>query len=220
MGLAPSKASPRGRPSSACTEHGEKSPVTPLSKPSYRFSSGSSSRRQTGWSEGLQLRIQESHSTRSKKTTEENRTLSASESELKDKAAATDRVLHAFEHKLAKMKTEDDRLAQLESSNRKLREDNLANEEKSRQAVRFSGSPGGDQPAARRLSELYTAALPAMSRYRFAAYPRAWTAKTPGRALPNWSHTECGLDGRTTTCAALRGLNAQASHIQQKIAAK
>jgi chromosome segregation ATPase len=197
------------------TERGQKSPVNAVEQAKLLIQFREQLAAANRSVEGLQLRIQQLQYT-IEKMTEENKTLAASESELKEKAAATDRVLHAFE---AETKTKEDRLAQLESNNRKLREDNLASDEKSRQTARLLH----DLEEINRRREAYLNTV--LRRYRDVTDQYRGLSARLDRENSGPGASELGAIQNAISMAEedlhqLSSLNAQASHIQQKIAAK
>ncbi len=165
--------------------------------------------------ESLQVRIQELQYT-IEKITDDNKTLAASESELREKAAAADRVLNALE---TEMKGKEDRLTELESNNRKLRDDNRASGEKVGQITRFLH----DLEEINRRRESYLNTI--LRRYRDITDQYRGLAARLDRENSAPGASELGAIQNTISMTdedlrQLSSLNAQASRIQQKIAAK
>lgn len=165
--------------------------------------------------ESLQVRNQELQYT-IEKMLEENKTLAASESELKEKAAAADRVLNALQ---TEMKGKEDRLTELELNNRKLRDDNRAGGEKIGQTARSLR----DLEEINRRRESYLNAI--LRRYRDITDQYRSLAARLDRENSAPGTSELGAIQNTISMTEedlrqLSSLNAQASRIQQKIAAK
>lgn len=165
--------------------------------------------------ETLQARIQELQYA-VEKSNDENKRLAASEAELKDKASASDRVLTAVQNEL---KGKADRLTELESSNRRLREESRANSEKLAQLPR---SLRDLEEINRRRDGFLTTIL---RRYRdITDQYRSLSARLErDNSSPGGSELGAIQNAISMTEEDLRqvaGLNAQASRIQQKISGK
>jgi chromosome segregation ATPase len=165
--------------------------------------------------EGLQVRIQELQYT-IEKTTDENKRLSASEADLKEKVAASTRVLDAVQ---AEMKGKEERLADLESANRRLREDNRASADKIAQIPRYLR----ELEEINRRREGYLSGI--LRRYRdITDQYRSLAARLDrDNAAPGAS--ELGAIQNTISMTEedlrqLASLNSQAARVQQKIAGK
>jgi chromosome segregation ATPase len=165
--------------------------------------------------ENLQGRIQELEYT-IEKTTEENKRLAASESELKEKVAAANRVLDALQ---AEMRGKEERLAELESGNRRLRDEGRAAADKAAQIPRLLRDL--DEINRRRegyLSNILRRYRDITDRYRTIASRLDRDNSAPGAS--ELGSIQNAISMTEEDLRQLGSLNAQAARIQQKMTAK
>jgi chromosome segregation ATPase len=164
--------------------------------------------------EALQIRIEELQAT-VEKAADENKRLSASEADLKEKVAATGRVLTAVQTEL---QGKDDRLRQLETLNQRLRDDNRAALEKAAQLPRLLR----DLEDVNRRRETSLAAILRRYRdltdqYRALAGRLADDPKQNPLSGSDLSAIQNAIAMTEEDLRQLSSLNAQATRIQQKI---
>jgi chromosome segregation ATPase len=155
---------------------------------------------------GLQDRIHDLELT-IQSSAEENKRLAASEADLKERIAASDRVLSAVKEEL---KGRDRRLEQLEASNKDLREQNRANTDKLAQISRLLR----DLEEINRRRENYMASM--VRRYKDVTEQyRALSARLDNP--PDMSRIQDSIAMAEEDMRQLTSLNAQAARLQQRI---
>jgi len=162
--------------------------------------------------DSLQARIQELEYT-VEKTSEENKRLAASEGDLKEKQAATSRVLEAVS---AELKGKDDRMTELEAASRRLREENRASAEKLAQLPKTLR----DLEEINRRREQYLNTI--LRRYRDVTDQyRALAARLENSASgAELAGIQNAIAMTEEDLRQLATLNAQATRIQQKLASR
>ncbi len=155
---------------------------------------------------GLQDRIRELE-TAMERSAEENKRLAASEADLKERIASSNRLLTAIKDEL---KGKDQRFEQLESANLKLREENRGNADKLSQITRMLR----DLDEINRRRENYLTST--LRRYKDVTEQyRALSARLDNP--PDMSRIQDSIALAEEDLRQLASLNAQASRLQQRI---
>ncbi len=155
---------------------------------------------------GLQDRIRDLEIS-IQRSAEENKRLAASEADLKERIAASDRVLSALKEELS---GKERRLEQLETANKDLRENNRVNADKLAQIARLLR----DLDEINRRRENYLTSM--LRRYRDVTEQyRALSARLDNP--PDMSRIQDSIALAEEDMRQLASLNAQASRLQQRI---